>query len=126
MQTNNASNDAIAVDSGNFGKHKSADADQDKNSSHGTRAAISSFGISHPPAAYGLARFPVLRTTIRFGKVIAIGLSLVVALVLYALTSSSLGWVSVPLALGVGVLVLIVVLGVVELIKLVTEFLIPE
>ena len=79
-----------------------------------------------PSAAYGLARFPVLRTTIRFGKAIAIGLSLVVALAFYALTSSAFGWVSVPLALGVGAVVLVVVLGVVELIKLVTEFLIPE
>ena len=86
----------------------------------------SSSGKSHASTAYGLARFPVLRTTIRFGKAIAIGLSLVVALVLYALSSNSLGWVSVPLAIGVGVVVLVVVLGVVELIKLVTEFLMPE
>ena len=76
--------------------------------------------------AIGLARFPVLRAAIRFGKAIAIGLSLVVALALYALTSSSLGWMSMPLAVGVGVVVLVVVLGVVELIKLVTEFLVPE
>jgi hypothetical protein len=67
-----------------------------------------------------------LRAVTRVGKAIAIGLSLVVAVVLYALTSSSLGWPSIPLAIGVGVLVLVVVLGVVELIKLVTEFLMPE
>jgi hypothetical protein len=33
---------------------------------------------------------------------------------------------SVPLAIAIGVFVLIVVLGIVELVKLVTEFLIPE
>lgn len=81
---------------------------------------------SSSPTVYGLARFPVLRTTIRFGRPIAIGLSLVVALLLYALSSSALGWLSVPLAMGVGVFVFVVVLGVVELVKLVTEFLIPE
>jgi fumarate reductase flavoprotein subunit len=83
-------------------------------------------GQGRASAPYGLARFPVLHATIKFGKPVAVGLSLVVALVLYALTSSSLGWVSVPLAIGLGVVVLVVVLGVVELIKLVTEFLISE
>ncbi len=87
---------------------------------------ISPLGKNSPAAAYGLARFPVLRTTIRFGRAIAIGLSLVVALLLYGLSSSALGWLSVPLAVGVGALVLVIVLGVVELIKLVTEFLIPD
>jgi fumarate reductase flavoprotein subunit len=89
-------------------------------------SAAAHIDTTYKPTAYGLARFPVLRAVTRFGKAIAIGLSLVVALVLYALTSSSLGWPSIPLAIGVGVLVLVVVLGVVELIKLVTEFLMPE
>jgi fumarate reductase flavoprotein subunit len=75
---------------------------------------------------HGLQRFPILRMTVRFGKLIAIGLSLVVTLLLYALSSSSLGLLSLPLAIGVGLMTLIVVLGVVELIKLVTEFLIPD
>jgi hypothetical protein len=55
-----------------------------------------------------------------------VGLSLVVSLVLYTLLSSSLGWLSVPLAFAVGTFLLIAVLGIVELIKLVTEFLTPE
>ena len=75
---------------------------------------------------YGLARFPVLRNTIKFGKPVAVGLSLVVTVLIYTLLSSSLGWLSVPLAIAMGVFVLIVVFGIVELVKLVTEFLMPE
>ena len=77
-------------------------------------------------ATYGLARFPVLRNTIKFGKPVAVGLSLVVTVLIYTLLSSSLGWLSVPLAIAMGVFVLIVVFGIVELVKLVTEFLMPE
>ena len=110
----------------NLASNTSVGSKQSEGSSLGVGATISSSGKSYPSTAYGLARFPVLRATIRFGKSIAIGLSLVVVLALYALTSSALGWVSVPLALGVGAVVLVVVLGIVELIKLVTEFLIPD
>ena len=77
-------------------------------------------------AVQGLARFPILRGTIRFGKVVAVGLSLVVAVLIYTLSSASLGGLSALLGLGVGLLVLVVVLGVVELVKLITEFLMPE
>jgi len=88
--------------------------------------AGSSRAKGNTQTVYGLARFPVLRATIKFGKPVAVGLSLVVAVPIYTLLSSSLGWLSVPLAIAIGVFVLFVVLGVVELIKLVTEFLIPE
>jgi hypothetical protein len=67
-----------------------------------------------------------LHATIKFGKPVAVGLSLVVAVLIYTLLSSFLGWLSAPLAIVIGVFVLIVVLGIVELVKLVTEFLIPE
>jgi fumarate reductase flavoprotein subunit len=83
-------------------------------------------GQGRSSATYGLARFPVLHATIKFGKPVAVGLSLVVAVLIYTLLSSSLGWLSVPLAIALGVFVLIVVLGIVELVKLVTEFLMPE
>ncbi len=68
----------------------------------------------------------VLHVSIKVGKPMTVGLSLVVSLVLYTLLSSSLGWLSVPLAFAVGTFLLIAVLGIVELIKLVTEFLTPE
>jgi hypothetical protein len=67
-----------------------------------------------------------LHATIKFGKPVAVGLSLVVAVLIYTLLSSFLGWLSAPLAIVIGVFVLIVVLGIVELVKLVTEFLIPD
>jgi fumarate reductase flavoprotein subunit len=121
-----AESDAGAAGRQSLGKNTSAGVQQSQGSGLDHGAAITSSGKSYPSTAYGLARFPVLRTTIRFGKAIAIGLSLVVTLTLYALLSGSLGWVSAPVAIGLGVLVLVVVLGVVELIKLVTEFLIPE
>jgi fumarate reductase flavoprotein subunit len=122
----NENSDADAAGRESLGKNTSAVEQQSQGINLGVGVANISSGKSYPSTAYGLARFPVLRTTIRFGKAIAIGLSLVVALALYALTSSALSWVSVPLALGVGVVVLVVVLGIVELVKLVTEFLIPE
>lgn len=121
-----ANSDVGTAGSRSLGKNTSAGTEQSEASNLGSGAAISFSGKSYPATAYGLARFPVLRATIKFGKAIAIGLSLVVSLALYALLSSSLGWVSAPLAIGVGGLVLVVVLGVVELIKLVTEFLIPD
>jgi hypothetical protein len=124
--TKSAISDASAAGGAEHGTNTNAGADPTKGNPSGVSPAMSPFDKGPAVVVYGLARFPVLRATIRFGKAIAIGLSLVVALALYALTSSSLGWVSVPLALGVGVVVLVVVLGVVELIKLVTEFLIPE
>ena len=122
----NENSDADVAGHESLRKNTSAGEQQSQGGSLGAGTAKSSSGQSYPATAYGLARFPVLRAAIRFGKAIAIGLSLVVSLALYALSSSSLGWVSAPLAIGVGALVLVVVLGVVELIKLVTEFLIPD
>jgi len=114
-----------------LGAHTSAGAATDADVNGGRAAntgtgAEGSSGKGYTPTAYGLARFPVLRNTIKFGKPVAVGLSLVVTVLIYTLLSSSLGWWSVPLAIAMGVFVLIVVLGIVELVKLVTEFLIPE
>jgi hypothetical protein len=50
----------------------------------------------------------------------------VFAWLIHTLSSASLGGLSVLLGIGGGLLVLVVVLGVVELIKLITEFLMPE
>ena len=76
--------------------------------------------------SYGLERFPVLRSLIRFGKPIAILLGLLVSIITLSLLPSSLGWLSTVIALGVGGLVLVIILGVVELVVLITEFLIPD
>lgn len=121
-----ANSDVGTAGSRSLGKNTSAGTEQSEASNLGSGAAISFSGKSYPATAYGLARFPVLRATIKFGKAVAVGLSLVVAVLVYTLLSNLLGWLSVPLAIAIGVFVLIVVLGIVELVKLVTEFLIPE
>ena len=76
--------------------------------------------------AKGLERFPVLRATVRYGRGVAVGLSLLVAALVFALSSEALGWLGGLLAVVSGLLVLVIILGVVELIKLITEFLMPE
>ncbi len=76
--------------------------------------------------SYGLERFPVLRNLIRFGKPIAIILGVFASLLTFSLLSASLGWLTPLIALGVGGLILVIILGVVELIVLITEFLIPD
>jgi fumarate reductase flavoprotein subunit len=121
-----ANSDVNTAGSRSLGKNTSAGTEQSEASHLGGGAAISFSGKSYPATAYGLARFPVLRATIKFGKPVAVGLSLVVAVLMYTLLSNLLGWLSVPLAIAIGVFVLIVVLGIVELVKLVTEFLMPE
>jgi fumarate reductase flavoprotein subunit len=77
-------------------------------------------------ASYGLERFPVLRSLIRFGKPIAILLGLLAAIITFSLLPASLGWLSSLIALGIGGFFLVIILGVVELIVLITEFLIPD
>ena len=74
----------------------------------------------------GLERFPILRGTILYGKPIAIMLGFLCALICYALLLNPLGLWSVFIAIGVGLFIMVTLLGVVELVKLVTEFLIPH
>ena len=74
----------------------------------------------------GLERFPILRGTILYGKPIAVVLAFLSALLCYALLSNPLGWLSIFIAIGLGLFVLVTMLGIVELVKLVTEFLIPN
>ena len=74
----------------------------------------------------GLERFPILRGTILYGKPIAIILGFLCALICYALLLNPLGLWSVFIAIGVGLFIMVTLLGVVELVKLVTEFLIPH
>ena len=76
--------------------------------------------------SYGLERFPVLRSLIRFGKPIAMIIGLLASILTFSFLPSSLGWLSPLIALSVGGLILVIILGVVELIILITEFLIPD
>ena len=87
---------------------------------------------SHPvdpaakPPAHGIARFPVLRATLRFGKPVAILLAVVVFCLTAWLAAPALGGVVYVLALVLGGVTAGIALGYVELIRLITEFLMPE
>jgi fumarate reductase flavoprotein subunit len=85
-----------------------------------------SASVASKNASYGLERFPVLRGLIRFGKPLAMILGALTAIITFNLLPTSLGWLSPLIALGIGGFILIIILGVVELIVLITEFLIPE
>jgi fumarate reductase flavoprotein subunit len=74
----------------------------------------------------GLEKFPILRATILYGKTTALVLSILIAILCYVSLPSSFGLLGVLIAIGVGVFVLVALLGVVELVILITEFLIPN
>ncbi len=78
------------------------------------------------PPAHGIARFPVLQATLRFGKPVAILLAVVVFCLTAWLAAPALGGVAFVLALVLGGVTAGIALGYVELIRLITEFLMPE
>ena len=77
-------------------------------------------------ASHGLERFPILRTALRFGKPIAFILSVALGLMFYGLLSGWLGLIAIPVAATLALVVLVLLLGLIELIRLITEFLIPD
>ena len=81
--------------------------------------------IAHPEPK-GIDQFPILRTTIRHGKPIAYVMSALLGLFVYFLISSTTGLFAVPLAIVLSLVVLVITLGLVELIKLITQFLMPD
>ena len=76
--------------------------------------------------AHGIARFPVLQATLRFGKPVALLLAAVVFCLTAWLAAPALGGIAFVLALVLGCVTAGVALGYVELIRLITEFLMPE
>jgi len=78
------------------------------------------------PEAKGIDQFPILRTTIRYGKPIAYVVSALLGLFVYFLISSSTGWLAAPLSFALSLVLVVVMLGLVELIKLITQFLMPD
>lgn len=78
------------------------------------------------PPAHGIARFPVLRATLRFGKPAALLLAAVVFCLTWWLATPALGGIALVLALLFGGVTAAIALGYVELIRLITEFLMPE
>ncbi|PLC52158.1 hypothetical protein CR155_19850 [Pollutimonas nitritireducens] len=75
---------------------------------------------------HGLARFPVLNMVVRHDKAIGLMAGATVAAIVVSLGWNLLSWFVLPIALVLAVVALVVVLGVAELVKLVTEFLMPE
>ncbi len=71
-------------------------------------------------------QFPILRTTIKYGTHIAYVLSILLGLMVYLMLAGKTGWMAVPIAVVLILVMLVVMLGVVELIKLITQFLMPD
>ena len=92
---------------------------------NGASQSPSAESAARPPA-HGIARFPVLRATLRFGKPVAILLAVVVFCLTAWLAAPALGGVAFVLALVLGGVTAGIALGYVELIRLITEFLMPE
>jgi fumarate reductase flavoprotein subunit len=74
----------------------------------------------------GLARFPVLHVAVHHGRVVAAASALLVSALTLLLGWNLLGWTSLLLAVVLGAVTLVVVLGLVELVTLVTQFLMPD
>jgi fumarate reductase flavoprotein subunit len=77
-------------------------------------------------ASHGLARFPILNLVTRHTKAVGAAAAIVIGTIVTALGWPALSWYIVPIALVIAVMAFVVVLGVGELVKLVTEFLMPE
>jgi len=81
---------------------------------------------ARPAAAPGVGRFPILNMVARHGKALAAASAVLMGTLATALGWSLLGWYALPIGLIVAGITLVVVLGVGELVVLITEFLMPE
>lgn len=77
-------------------------------------------------AAKGIEQFPILRTVIRHGRPLAYLFAVLIGFFAFWLSSSALGAGALLLALIVSLVTLVIALGFVELIKLITQFLMPD
>ncbi len=98
-----------------------------------TPAPPSSAPASSAPAparpsseAGGLSRFPFLRATLRYGKLAAILLALAAGLLTASIAWPALGALALAPALLVGGIVAVAVLSYTELVRLITELLVPD
>lgn len=97
-------------------------------STHASVQAASPDSSTQPVTAeaHGLARFPILNIVTRHTKAVGAMAAVAIGAIVTALGWPALSWYILPIALIIAVIVYIVVLGVGELVKLVTEFLMPE
>jgi fumarate reductase flavoprotein subunit len=82
--------------------------------------------VSRDEKPHGLARFPILSMVVRHGVKTGVVASLLVAALVLWLGWTVLSWFAVPIAIVVAAIALVVILGLRELVLLVTEFLMPE
>ena len=79
-----------------------------------------------PPPAQGLARFPVLRAALRYGRPAAWLGGVLIAMLAGAAAWPALGPAALALGLACGAAVGVAVLAFAELVRLITELLIPD
>jgi FAD binding domain-containing protein len=79
-----------------------------------------------PDVPRGLARYPVLRATLRYGRPAAFAIAIAVALLVMWLGWSPLGLVAPLLAILIGAAVAFAILSYTELVRLITELLMPD
>lgn len=88
--------------------------------------ASSNIAVSAPPRPHRLAKYPMLRAIVGFGIPVAILLSVVVAGLVLWLCWSSLDIIAIPIAGLAGMVSAVVALSYAELVRLVTDMMMPE
>ena len=88
--------------------------------------ASSSIAVSAPPRRHRLVKYPMLRAIVGFGTSAAILLSVAVAGLVLWLCWSSLGVIAIPIAGLAGLVSAVMALSYAELVRLITEIMMPE
>ncbi|WP_459617012.1 FAD-dependent oxidoreductase [Bordetella sp. 2513F-2] len=92
----------------------------------GVKDASGELRAAPQAAASSKVRFPILNMVARHGKVIAVASAVLMGALVTALGWGLLAWYVLPIALAVAGITLVVILGVGELVTLITEFLAPD
>jgi fumarate reductase flavoprotein subunit len=88
--------------------------------------ASSSIAVSVPPRRHRLAKYPMLRAIVGFGTLAAILLSVAVAGLVLWLCWSSLGVIAISIAGLAGLVSVVIALSYAELVRLITDIMMPE
>jgi hypothetical protein len=73
-----------------------------------------------------MEKYPVLALIVRYGTPIAVALAVVAAILVLWIGFPLIGWASAVLAIVAGGVLLLVALSYVELVRLITEMLLPQ
>ena len=88
--------------------------------------ASSSLAVNAPPRPHRLAKYPMLRAIVGFGTLASILLSVAVAGLVLWLCWSSLGVIAIPAAGLAGLVSAVLGLSYTELVRLITDMMLPE